>query len=45
MQSKHIAKKLIRDVKRILQQQKGTTAEREYLFAHMNQIKGRMGWI
>jgi hypothetical protein len=39
------AKKIIRDIKRILKKQKGTTIEREYLFAHMNQIKGRMGWI
>ena len=39
------AKKLLRDIKRILKKQKGSTTEREYLFAHMNQIKGRMGWI
>lgn len=44
MNSSQIAKQVIRDIKRILQQQKGTTAEREYLFAHMNQIKGRLGW-
>jgi hypothetical protein len=43
--SSQIAKQVIRDIKRILQQQKGTTTEREYLFAHMNHIKGRMGWI
>lgn len=42
--SSDIAKKVIRDIKRILQQQKGTTTEREYLFAHMNHIKGRLGW-
>ena len=45
MNTQRIAKQVIRDIKRILQQQKGTTTEREYLFAHMNQIKGRMGWI
>lgn len=44
VKSSDIAKQVIRDIKRILQRQKGTTAEREYLFAHMNQIKGRLGW-
>jgi hypothetical protein len=39
------AKKLIRDIKRILRRQKGNTTEREYLFAQMNQVKGRMGWL
>ena len=39
-----IAKQVIRDIKRILRRQKGTTTEREYLFAHMNHIKGRLGW-
>jgi hypothetical protein len=38
------ANKLIRDIKRILQQQRGTTTEREYLVAHINHIKGRLGW-
>jgi hypothetical protein len=42
--TQRLAKQVIRDIKRILQQQKGTTAEREYLFAHMNHIKGRLGW-
>jgi len=35
---------IIRDIKRILRRQKGTTTEREYLFAHMNHVKGRLGW-
>lgn len=44
MNSSQIAKQVIRDIKRILQRQKGTTTEREYLFAHINHIKGRLGW-
>ena len=42
--NKRSHRKLIRDVKRILQKQKGTTTEREYLFAHINKTKGRLGW-
>jgi hypothetical protein len=42
--NKQSYKKVIRDIKRILQKQKGTTTEREYLFAHINKTKGRLGW-
>ena len=42
--NKQSYKKVIRDIKRILQKQKGTTWEREYLFAHINKTKGRLGW-
>jgi len=44
VKSSNIAKQVIRDIKRILQRQKGTTTEREYLFAHINHVKGRLGW-
>lgn len=44
MNSSQIAKQVIRDIKRILQRSNKTTTEREYLFAHMNHIKGRLGW-
>jgi len=42
--NKQSIKQTIRDVKRILRRQKGTVWEREYLFAHINKTKGRLGW-
>ena len=43
--NKQSIKQTIRDTKRILRRQKGTVWEREYLFAHINKVKGRLGWI
>ena len=43
--NKQSIKQTIRDTKRILRRQKGTIWEREYLFAHINKVKGRLGWI
>ena len=44
---KHIdkrAKKFLRDVKRIIQDNNPSPIDREKLFAAMNHIKGRMQW-
>lgn len=39
-----IAKKFLRDVKKIIQDNNPPAIDREKLFATMNHVKGRMQW-